>query len=341
MNFRKYTEIDNSDRKKTIDSYVTRGYTANPWIVTTKIHGANFSMYADSNGVKCSKRTSWLSEDENFFNFQKVRNRYLVRVNLAREIILNMFNLDEDTTVQIYGELFGGRYPHPDVEPVQGVKMVQNKVWYCPDVDFFPFDIYIRGEKSTPMSYDNFVKVMDEAGFTLYAKALHVGTFEECLDYPNDYPDPTYKHYGLPEIEGNICEGNVLKPLVSICDPCGSRVILKSKNEKFTERKRVPKERKPVVVSEEAQRVTQVADEYITENRLRNVLSHIGEISQKEFGKLMGAFAQDVRKDMLKDESTIFEKLEKSEEKRVNKTINNACASFIRKHFVNIIDGTF
>jgi Rnl2 family RNA ligase len=348
MSFKKYSSIDEKSRKLALDKYVTRGYTTQDWVVTTKIHGANFSIFVTEGSMRFARRTGWLEDGEKFYGYEKVRDRHLFKFMDIRTAVLERFGLDKTHNVQIYGELFGGHYPHPDVERVKDVSKVQDKVWYCPDVDFFPFDIYVRkgdagieGSVHFPLDHDVFEEIVEPLGFTAYAKALFTGSFQECLDYPNDYPDPIHKLYGLPELEDNICEGNVLKPLKACCEPSGSRVILKTKNERFTERKRVPKERKPIVVSDEAQRVVQVADEYITENRLRNVVSHFGEVTDRDFGKVMGAFAQDVRKDMEGDDPEIFDKIEKDEVKRVNKTINNACASFMKKHFVNIIDGVF
>jgi len=344
MSFKSYSSIDEKSRRLTLDKYIARGFTDQDWVVTTKIHGSNFSVFMPNGDWKFSRRTAWLKDDESFFNYQRAIERHKEKLETLRALVLNEFGLDESYDVQVYGELFGGAYPHPDVDRIPNVAKVQDKVWFCPDVDFFPFDIYVRKEeeKNFPLDHDVFERLVQFSGFEVYAKALFTGTFQECLDYPNDYPDPIHKLYGLPEIEGNICEGNVLKPVKACCEPSGSRVILKTKNDKFTERERVPKDKSPIVpASEEAKRVIQIADEYITENRLRNVLSHMGEITQKDFGKVMGAFAQDVRKDVLGDDPEIFDKVEEDEIKRVNKTINNACAGLIKKNFVNIIDGTF
>jgi len=345
MSFKKYTSIDNCDRKLTMDKYVVRGYAQQPWVVTLKVHGSNFSVYITENEMKCTKRSGWIKEGENFFNYQKVVARYDEKLKNVRKIVHEHFELSPEVPVQVFGEIFGGCYPHDEVEKVQGVKKVQKGVWYCPDVDFFPFDIYVRGQefggKDFPLDHDLFERIMKGAGFTLYAKSLFTGSFKECLEYPNEYPDPVHRYYGLPEIEGNICEGNVLKPVKATVEPCGSRVILKNKNDKFTERtKRTKKERKPINISPEAQKVIGIADEYINENRLRNVLSHFGEVTHKDFGKIMGAFAQDVRKDMEEDDPEVFS-LEKEEQSRVNKVINSSCSVFIRQHFLNIIDGVF
>jgi len=343
MPFKKYCSIDEKSRKLTLENFVARGYTKEDWGVLTKIHGANFSIIISKDKLGFAKRTSLIDEDDNFYNFRHAVVKHHEKFWEVRRLTLLEFGLDEDHEIQFYGELFGGHYPHPDVPNVVGFKKVQDKVWYCPYVDFYPFDIYVRkGEVNFPLDQDVFERIVSEAGFTLYAKTLFVGSFEDCLNYPNDYLDPTYKHYGLPPIEDNICEGNVLKPIKACCMPNGSRVILKTKNAKFTERKREPKERKPPVeFSDEAKAVVVLADEYINENRLRNVLSHVGEVTDGDFGKIMGLFSKDVRKDMEGDDPEVFSKLEKAEGKIVNKAINTTVSSFIRKHFVNIIDGVF
>jgi len=78
---------------------------------------------------------------------------------------------------------------------------------------------------------------------------------------------------------------------------------------------------------------------YISENRLRNVLSKIGQVTQKDFGKILGALAVDVIEDYKKDFNA--PELEGKEEKLVNKLLNGEAATLIRKNFVNIIDGEF
>lgn len=48
----------------------------------------------------------------------------------------------ELTIVKVYGELFGGCYPHKDVTPSKNkVKRIQKGVWYSPYVRFYAFDI--------------------------------------------------------------------------------------------------------------------------------------------------------------------------------------------------------
>lgn len=40
-----------------------------------------------------------------------------------------------------YGELFGGKYPHPDVAAHPDVRPIQSGVYYCPDLRFAAFDV--------------------------------------------------------------------------------------------------------------------------------------------------------------------------------------------------------
>ena len=40
----------------------------------------------------------------------------------------------------IFGELFGGGYPHPDF-PFVPEELVQTGIYYCPGLEFYAFDI--------------------------------------------------------------------------------------------------------------------------------------------------------------------------------------------------------
>jgi hypothetical protein len=46
--------------------------------------------------------------------------------------------------VLLFGELCGGRYPHPDVEPDARVEAVQTGVYYSPTIEFYAFDIALE-----------------------------------------------------------------------------------------------------------------------------------------------------------------------------------------------------
>ena len=348
MKFQRFSSIDNSYRSKTVNHYIEKGLSDGEWTVGEKIHGSNASLWYDGDELKCAKRGSFLKETDNFYNYQKVMEGHRERINnlfvILQQEINNNFNWAtklEITTLEyfaVYGELFGGWYPHPDVEKVEGVTRVQKGVYYSPDNEFYAYDIKVNGQF---INDDDCQRLLKAVGI-FNAEPLFRGTFRECLEYKNEYQSTIPKRLGLPEIEDNICEGNVIRPVEPKFIECGSRVILKNKNDKWSEKMaKEPKEKKEVILSDEASKLFREIDSLVTENRLRNVLSKTGPISQKEFGKLLGLLMQDVFEEFNKDWKEDFEKLNKDESKIIHKMANSAAAGLIRTNFLNIVDGTF
>ena len=75
-----------------------------------------------------------------------------------------------------------------------------------------------------------------------------------------------------------------------------------------------------------------VTEEYVTENRLNNVVSKIGHISvPKDTGKLIGLFSKDILDDFLKEHSGEYAAIEKSEQKILNRHINLLATNLIKK----------
>jgi len=70
---------------------------------------------------------------------------------------------------------------------------------------------------------------------------------------------------------------------------------------------------------------------YVTENRLNNVISKIGEITQKDFGRVLGMFNKDVVEDFTKDYQKILEELDKKEIKSINKSIGNLAMELVKE----------
>ena len=103
------------------------------WVVTEKIHGANFSFAYENQKLRFAKRKEYLGWHDDFFGFQEVVSRLEDRV-LA---LFEQLSLDVRADRYIlYGELFGGQYPHPAVPAHPGVAAIQTGVYYAPDVRF-------------------------------------------------------------------------------------------------------------------------------------------------------------------------------------------------------------
>jgi len=338
MKFTQYTSIENSYRQKEIDSILYYGKSIGEWAVSEKIHGANMSMWFDGTEFRVAKKTGFISPNGSFFGFDDID------AEEYRQKIEKLFKICQDAQegtemITVYGEWCGGSYPHPDVPAVPSAKCVQKKHYYSPDNQFIVFDLKINGNFRNVDEYEGWCK---KAGLYV-TQSIFRGSFEDCINCQNEYPSKIYKMFDLPEIDNNICEGNVIKPVTPNYLPCGSRVILKNKNDKHKEKckSREPKAKVEIVFNELQQKLFEEMLSLINKNRLRNVLSHIGQIDDKGFGKLQGLFVKDAIEDFLKDFADDVAKLTKDEWKCVVKRIQVEASVLVRQNFLAIIDGNF
>lgn len=71
---------------------------------------------------------------------------------------------------------------------------------------------------------------------------------------------------------------------------------------------------------------------YVTENRLNNVISHIGEVTlPKDFGKIMGMFSKDILEDYMKEHGGAYTALDKCEQKSLNRELNKLSTGFVKE----------
>lgn len=336
MEFRRFGSIENSYRDKFIDQMKKEALNGGDFVVEEKVHGANFSFWCDGEEIKCGKRSSFV--DKNFNNSNKVLADHTERLRSLYVYLKSKCAFKDMKELTIYGEIIGGVYKHEDVDKVPQATRVQKGVDYCPQNEFYGFDIMVDG-----IFLNEYDKCMafEKHGF-LYAKPLFRGSLEECLAYPNEFQTHIPEWLGLPPIEGNVCEGVIIRPEDPRFLNGGSRVILKNKNKKFSEK--ASAKDKTQKVSEPMEGPTLEAFEkialFITENRLRNVLSHIGAVTNKDFGKIMGAFNKDIIEDFKKEHND-FNTLEKKESKRVSKEMSRLTSNMLRDNLLNIIDGNF
>ena len=326
--FKKYSSIENTFRKEFLDKIKEHGYWDETYIVQEKVHGANLSFWT-TDGVEfvAAKRTGILEPDENFYNFKQVLEEIKPKLQgIWKDIKSDYNDLKE---MAVFGELFGGNYPHPEVKKVGSAIKLQQGIYYSPRNMFYAFDILINGEKYLDVEYAN--KLFEKHGL-LYAKTLFSGTLEECLKYPNDFDSVIPAQLGLPEIKPNICEGVVIRPARYLKFNNNTRVILKNKNEKWAETiKPKRKARKPVKLPENVVKLQDAILNYVTENRLSNVISKIGEVSIEDFSQVISMFNRDIIEDFKKDYHKELEELDKKEIKLVTKSFMPRSAEMVRK----------
>ena len=126
-------------------------------------------------------------------------------------------------------EAHGVAHPWYYVAPDPAGWPVQKGIWYAPGHDFYAFDIYVftkDGGFFLPVMEAN--ALFADAGL-LYAWNRFIGLLDDCLAYPHVFPTAIPGELGLPAIDGNLCEGIVIKPLIPIYLPDDARVAVKVK----------------------------------------------------------------------------------------------------------------
>ncbi|MBR5703441.1 MAG: hypothetical protein IKX45_04245 [Bacteroidales bacterium] len=330
LTFKKYSSIENSFDGAFMEKVRNHTPFDVRFVVQEKVHGSNCSFLCDGQEIQFAKRTAVVADGEDFYQWQELAERYRERIYKVFGIVQNLH--PALTSLIVYGELFGGAYPHKDVKRIGAMSAIQKGVYYCPGHDFYGFDIYVyTPESDFYIDVDAANRVFAEAGI-FYAETLFEGTLEECLAYPNAFPSKIYKHFELPEIEDNICEGIVIRPKEPLYIPNGSRIIIKSKNARFAEKKgvkHVPKV--PKAVPNEVSELFILAETYFTVPRLDNVKSHIGEVSfPKDLGRVSGLLAKDVLEDFLKEHAEDYNNLAKQEQRTLNGLLSKRAIDFIK-----------
>lgn len=317
MNFIKFSSIESDTNEKQLDR-TTRLFSQYEYIVMEKIHGANFQFICqvknqDSLDICCAKRSAILLDNENFYGWKDMLNRYTGELYILYQNIVKNQNIIKNQNLigfRVYGELYGGVYPHRDVKRVKNASTVQKGIYYNPDNDFILFDISIRVQESGErfLSYDEVVEVCSTLKHLKYVPVMFRGTLQECVNRCRSdlkFITTIPKMFNLPVIDKNYAEGYVIKPNIST-NHGHDRGLLKIKNPDFLETINfVPKmnnidrdeeNKKRKVVSEYSDKLRC----YLTQNRLDNVISKIGPSSVKP--KIVGCFIADAKEDFVKVE---------------------------------------
>lgn len=290
--FKGYSSLENHHNGKFIERIRNNALDGGEWVAREKIHGTNFSFIVSRDAVTCAKRSGIIHDGEDFFGYAIVQARYRDSLLELQKAITGAV-----TSYQVFGEFAGGG--------------IQKGVDYG-DKDFYVFDILVTTESGESAYVDDYMMegLCNTFGFKM-APLLGRGKFDDLIQLPNmldvvvnDYNElaknegisVANKHVWKAVVaEDNIAEGYVLKPCYPKFLPNGSRVAIKCKNSKFSEKAKSDKPVKPkAVLTEVDTEVLNKLAEFATLNRVGNVISKIGEISTKDFGKVMGLTVKDI-----------------------------------------------
>ncbi len=316
MKFIKYNSMENHYNEKFISKFLQEypELKNETFIITEKIHGANFAVYIDYYGnVKFARRNGFLNKNENFFNYREAIDDC---IDILREIAAG-YLIEDDEYIIFYGELFG-----PGIN--KGVD-------YGNKIQYRVFDINIvcpdNIEKLTFNDMQFVTFGIKGARDLLVPKIAKVKGLDIALAFNSEF---------LTRInpkEGNICEGVVIRPVNEYYDKLGRRFILKKKNEKFLEKKSTPKQKNNIGQSE-VNKLAEILDQYIVAPRFENIYSKFGRIkSKKDIGKYIGYVIEDIWEDASKE----YEELS-TIDKKIRKQINNIITRKIVKQLMNDLE---
>jgi Rnl2 family RNA ligase len=222
------------------------------------------------------------------------------------------------------------------VPKVQGAIKCQKHIYYSPENKWMCFDIGLRLSDEEYLRYlsgNEYRELLKQFDLP-YLTPLFVGSFDQAVAYSNEFSSTiATTYYGLPPLEDNICEGIVIKPIISCRLGNGDRVALKSKNPKFSEKSKEHKPKVPIEMKEETKVIFNALMCLLNENRVNSAISKIGQVSGKDFGKLVGAVTQDIIKEYEKDN----QQLSYLEDYHlITKSLGKEIATFIKTNFLDI-----
>ncbi|KAJ6227967.1 hypothetical protein M0813_09382 [Anaeramoeba flamelloides] len=313
--YRSYNRIYESTNDYQTDRNSLKMFKKTKWSVTEKVHGANLALLTNGETIRAGKRKSLLDQNDEFFDYQKVVGRISNKIHQVYMSVKKLF--PETLVVTIYGELFGGKYPHPKVQELYP-QPIQEGIYYSNDIHLMAFDIsYFEGNEGTDdcnyLDFDTTLEIFQQVDL-FHAKPLFLGSFEEALDYPLGFESDIPKLLGHPKIENNKAEGIVIKPLKTInvkYKNKKTRVVIKKKIEEFKETK-FSEAKKWTKTSNNNQQDEKISsyqllvyeiEGIITENRLNNAISKVGKLSRENKNNVKHALS------LLKED--VWEELEK------------------------------
>lgn len=315
VEFKKFPSLENTYQAKPITLAEDLGLHNQQYLVTEKVHGANFSfhVYRSESGVeiKCAKRSGFIEQDEKFFNYRSVLEKY-------KEVLINIHENVLDNDFILYGELFGGN--------------IQSGMCYTLDQDFIAFDICVKQEGV--YSPVNKLNLFDDS-FKQYGiqTAPIIGIFDslsEALKVQEVFESKLLREGFDGKEEHKEAEGVVIEPVIPCWFPNGSRVYFKKKTKRFLEKGGNKIKKAPEELPKDLEGILTQAFEYITEPRFNAVVSKIGEVTIKDIGKVMGLMTKDILEDMERDE------LETPDNKKFMKLLQTEVQNFIRPILLNM-----
>lgn len=361
INFTAYEKIAESATRWQMDEASARLFSKTDWVVTEKVHGANFCFITDGKMIRCAKRKRLLADGESFFHHQSVLNRAQEQIKAAFFLLKERHSALQ--RIAIYGELFGGSYPHPDVEPDPSVQPVQTGLYYSPTIEFYAFDIALQHDYDDKPStrryldYDQALQILQKVQL-FHAQPLFIGKWNEANAYPVGFDSTIPALLGLPPLPPrhacvaqrdacvghNPAEGIVIKPMKSIYIETKKgpiRPIIKKKIAAFAEDKRFHQAQKwpTPQTHNEYDPLSMLKWEIfnlVTENRLINAISKVGmsqSAGRTEARLLFNMLVADVLEQLSETQEAALQTLTSQQERQLRAYLYQEARQLFKSFF--------
>ena len=244
------------------------------WVATEKIHGANLCLCTNGTQVAVAKRKQILAPDEFFFGYK----------NAVRSLLPNIRRLHqalgpETRWLFLYGELFGGTYPHPKVMHENQSTPVQLGVSYAPDVRFCAFDMQIvtaAGRKF--LSFERACKLLAQFEIPT-VPIVKVGSLTQLLALPASFETEIPRKLRLPSIAENWAEGLVIKPWDTEFSEGQFRPVLKRIHTAFRDVNPRIAAAAPILAEDPLNAAETITRSMVSQNRIARAMSKTGRLA--------------------------------------------------------------
>lgn len=222
-----------------LDDKAMRATKRARYVAREKIHGANFALHTDGEAVRAARRKQWLDDSELDGFFRCGELLWSLRGPLLA--VHRALGVAKGARVVVFGELFGGRYPHEKVQPDARYTAVQTGVWYSPSLAFAVFDAAIlrSDDRLDFVGSDELDALCSDAGL-MAAPIVARGRLSDVLAVKLPFETKVPARLGLPALRENFAEGFVVTPAERAKSSVASapRVVLKRKIDRFAEDER-------------------------------------------------------------------------------------------------------
>lgn len=278
------------------------------WVVTEKIHGANFCILTNGQQVKFAKRKALLKPSEDFFAYQTIQQE-------LRDKAIAIFDLVKQQVptieyISLYGELFGGAYPHGNITPNPNFQPIQTGVYYSTNIEFSAFDLaYVTHKARHYLDFHTFSSFCKKADL-LCVTPLLIGSYQAAQQFSPDFETKIPAILDMPSMsiiqKSNKAEGIVIKPVQDCWMQVNNKMvrpIFKVKHKAFKEDKRFHQAQKwtyappKTIIINEAFLQKEVYP-LINKARLQSAISKVGKLKRSTRHEVEQEFIEDVYKSL-------------------------------------------